>query len=201
MKVIYKLLVLALVTTVAVILILNPTYFAQQVKYWFGGVGESVVQNPNSDNTNTNPEKAEPNIVSIPSLDIKAPIQYSTESNEQAFQKALQNGVVHYPDTALIGQPGNVYIFGHSSDSAFADGKYKTVFALLPKVQNGAEIVLTDPSGLVYRYVVYDQFPAENTDVHLLDQNTDGRKILTLQTSYPIGTALKRYIVKAELKE
>lgn len=147
------------------------------------------------------PEKGEPNMLRIPSLDINAPILYVNEKKETVFQQALQNGVVHYPDTALIGRPGNTYIFGHSSDMALAPGNYKTVFALLPNIQKDAEISLTDPFGTVFKYKVFDQFVAENTDVELLEQNTDGKKILTLQTSYPIGTALKRYIVKAELVE
>ena len=73
----------------------------------------------------------EPNTLTIPSLGIRAPIVDAPESSENAFQKALQDGIVHYPGTATVGKPGNVYVFGHSSDYIWSKGSYKTVFALL----------------------------------------------------------------------
>src|SRR5438552_3712454 len=63
-----------------------------------------------------------PNLLLIPSLGIKAPVGYPEKTDENEFQNFLQNGVVHYPGTALPGQPGNVYIFGHSSDYIWSKG-------------------------------------------------------------------------------
>jgi sortase (surface protein transpeptidase) len=61
--------------------------------------------------------------------------------------------------------------------------------------------MVADQNGFLYTYVVTDHFVANKDDVQLLDQGNYQKKLLTLQTSYPIGTALKRYIVRAELKE
>jgi sortase A len=146
-------------------------------------------------------EKSAPNHISIPALGIEAPIQYAEEANEEEFQRLLEDGVVHYPGTANPGQLGNAYIFGHSSDFLFSKGKYKTVFAPLVDVQNGTEIYITDQEGFLFTYIVTDHFVANKDDIHLLDQGENKKKLLTLQTSYPIGTALKRYIAVAELKE
>lgn len=181
--------------------LLNGQYFWKQIRYFWHGSTQEQVATTGDISNQEQPEVGEPNQLNIPSLEITAPIQFVDEINEDMFQRALQNGVVHYPGTAEVGQSGNTYIFGHSSDFALAPGDYKTVFALLPHIKNDAEIIVSDAVGQVYRYKVYDQFVAENTDMYLLEQNTDGRKILTLQTSYPVGTALKRYIVKAELIE
>jgi HemK-like putative methylase len=71
-------------------------------------------------------------MLSIPSLSIEAPIQFIDKADEKTFQAALKNGVVHYPGTALAGEFGNMYIFGHSSDYIWSKGHYKTIFAVLP---------------------------------------------------------------------
>lgn len=180
------------------VVILNAPYFLKQFSYIFGTT-EAPLPAINQDNPSV--ELGEPNQIKIPSLNIIAPLQYVTEINEDVFQQALQVGVVHYPGTAEIGQPGNAYFFGHSSDFAFAKGDYKTVFALLPRIKNGAEILVTDKEGKVYHYEVIDQRAVDNDDVEVLDQKEFKQKLLTLQTSYPVGTALRRYIVVGRLKD
>lgn len=180
------------------VVILNAPYFLKQFSYIFGTT-EAPLPAINQDNPSV--ELGEPNQIRIPSLNIIAPLQYVTEINEDVFQQALQGGVVHYPGTAEIGQPGNAYFFGHSSDFAFAKGDYKTVFALLPRIKNGAEILVTDKEGKIYHYEVIDQRAVDNDDVEVLDQKEFKQKLLTLQTSYPVGTALRRYIVVGRLKD
>jgi LPXTG-site transpeptidase (sortase) family protein len=137
----------------------------------------------------------------IPSLDLTVPVQYVSEATEPAFQAALAEGVVQYPGTALPGSYGNMYIFGHSSDYKWSKGKYKNVFAVLPRIKVGAEVTVTDHSGTPYVYVVRETTVAKATDTQYLSQYGFKEKLLTLQTSYPVGTALKRYIVVAELEK
>lgn len=180
------------------VVILNAPYFLKQFSYIFGTT-EAPLPAINQDNPSV--ELGEPNQIRIPSLNIIAPLQYVTEINEDVFQQALQSGVVHYPGTAEIGQPGNAYFFGHSSDFVFTKGDYKTVFALLPRIKNGAEILVTNKEGKVYHYEVIDQRAVDNDDVEVLDQKEFKQKLLTLQTSYPVGTALRRYIVVGRLKD
>ncbi len=143
----------------------------------------------------------ERNYLVIPSLGIQAPVVYATEKSDQAFAKALEGGVVHYPGTALPGETGNCYIFGHSSDYPWKAGGYKTVLALLPKIAVGGRVLVSDPSGAVFRYRVVKTQVAGPDDVELLNQNNYQSRTLTLQTSYPIGTALKRFVVIAELEK
>lgn len=178
--------------------LLNFNYFFQHVTYFFDKT--FVTDSQREFRRNEHPVTQKPNELYIPSLEIRAPIQFVDQTGEDVFQPALQKGVVLYPGTAKVGEVGNTYIFGHSSDFAFSKGEYKTVFALLPNIELGAEVILTNPDGKLFKYKVYNKFIAEKTATELLDQDTGGRKILTLQTSYPIGTALKRYIVKAEMK-
>lgn len=143
----------------------------------------------------------QPNTLAIPSLGVTAPIQYATQKNEKHFQELLKSGVVHYPGTALPGEVGNMFIFGHSSDYAWSKGNYKTVLALLPKLKKGSEIKVVDSDGYIYTYIAREVQVAAPTEVQWLSQETGGKRLLTVQTSYPIGTALKRYLVIAELRQ
>ena len=193
--------------TIAIILFclvfgaLNWMYFKEQFKYYLDppGRGSELVTSDQMAGRNED-ETAQPDMLWIDSLGIVAPIQYVEGTTEEVFQVALQKGIVHYPGTSPPGAPGNAYFFGHSSDFPTAKGDYKTVFALLPKIQHGAEIKVTDRAGNLFRYKVDRQFSVNPDQLDVLHQDA-GVKQLTLQTSYPIGTALKRYIVIAYLQE
>lgn len=186
-----KILVLIL-ATILLWVGLNFDYFRKNVEYAFKGEA-AVEQTPDQ-------EKMEPNLLAIPSLEVTVPVLYAEVVNEDKFQELLTSGVVHYPGTANIGEVGNAYIFGHSSDNAWSKGKYKTAFALLPKMQAGDEIFISDKEGTKYTYKVLKARIVAKDDFSVLSQDTSGRKLLTLQTSYPVGTSLKRFVVVAELQ-
>ena len=148
-----------------------------------------------------NDYKLGPNTLVIERLGIKTPIIYGVENSEKEFQKALQNGVVHYPGTAKIGESGDAYIFGHSSDNPWSRGNYKTVFALLPELKTGDEVIASDNEGKKFTYKVMETAVISPKDRHYLNTQYKDKKILTLQTSYPVGTSLKRFIVVAEAEK
>jgi len=143
---------------------------------------------------------SEPNRLYIPSLSIEAPILFIEKKTEAVYQEALKKGVVHFPGTAQVGELGNMYIFGHSSDYPWSGGEYKTVFALLPQIQDGALVVVTDGAGKKFEYRVIEARVVAKDDLSVLSQFEKKKRLLTVQTSYPLGTALKRFIVVAELK-
>jgi hypothetical protein len=208
MKDFWKKLGLSLLIFAVLAILLDYGYISSNLKYIFfkpKPVPAPTVLTP--------APKGEPNMLSIDSLGVKAPIQYvDTKPSENPtqlendFQAALINGVVHYPGTVLPGQYGNSYIFGHSSDNAWSKGHFKTVFAVLPQMQKGALIEITDPDGNSFTYVVTDSFKVSKTEVkyitpNAVDQNGNKIKQLTLQTSYPVGTSLARWIVLAEIRQ
>ncbi len=144
---------------------------------------------------------APPVLLTIKRLGIEAPIAEAATDTEDGYQKALENGIVHFPGTAFPGQYGNAYFFGHSSDYLWNPGSYKTVFEKLPSVQMGDEIVVTDASGTSYTYAVIGTKIVTPQDFSVLSQGDGTRRLLSLQTSYPIGMATKRFIVIAELSD
>lgn len=177
--------------------LLNAPAMWKRLKFAFHHPESSTNQNQNT----SEPKKGEPNHLKIPSLDIEAPLVEPAEANEDSYQKALQTGVVHFPGTAAVGELGNAYYFGHSSDFAFSKGDFKTVFALLPKIELGAEIIVTNIDGLEFKYSVIDKKVVNNNDVSVLEQGDRSQRLLSLQTSYPVGTALQRFVVIAKLVE
>jgi sortase A len=136
-----------------------------------------------------------PSKLTINKINITAPVIYDQSTvDESAFQKALQSGVVHYPNTALPGKEGNVVIFGHSSGQWWAPGQFKFIFTLLDKVRIDDKIFL-EYQGVRYVYRVNNILIVEPTDLSVLNQNAG--HTLTLITCSPVGTSSKRLIVQA----
>ncbi len=145
------------------------------------------------------------NRIVIPKLGLNVPlVQPSTAALlrqdwtqvEADIQKALEDGVVHYPGTARPGQAGNFFVTGHSSYYAWGDGDYKTVFARLHELAVGDEYIVYY-GGDEHRYIVRSKTEVLPSDVTVLDQPADAR-MATLMTCTPIGTTLRRLIVRAE---
>ncbi len=115
---------------------------------------------------------------------------------EKQIQGGLQKGVVHYPGTARPGQFGNVFITGHSSYYPWDPGKFKDVFALLGKLQPG-DLFYVYYNQAQYTYKIYNRMEVQPGNVDVLAQPKD-KKIATLMTCTPVGTALRRLIIQAD---
>lgn len=132
----------------------------------------------------------------INKLQVNAPTNFSlSEINEHDFQIALRDGVVHYPNTGIPGEPGNVVIFGHSSNQVWAKGNYKFVFATLDKLKKDDSIII-DYEGKRFIYKVTGTKVVKPTDLSVLNGTTGHR--LTLITCTPVGSNTSRLIVEAE---
>lgn len=144
------------------------------------------------------------NRIIIPRIDQNIPIiKVSSESLikrdwgalEKQMQEALKSGVVHYPGTSLPGQTGNIVVTGHSSYFPWDPGRFKDVFALLHKVVKGDRIVVYYEQDK-YTYEVSDILVVLPEDIEVLKQTPSDQ--LTLITCTPVGTNLKRLIIKAK---
>jgi LPXTG-site transpeptidase (sortase) family protein len=133
--------------------------------------------------------------ITIPKINVHAPVQYEPSVQEAAVQKALESGVVHYGNTAVPGQAGNVAIFGHSSNDWWEPGNFKFVFVLLDKLSPGDHITL-DYQSKRYTYEVIGSKVVEPTNVGVL--NPTATPTLTLITCTPPGTSLRRLVLTAK---
>jgi len=181
----------------ALFLLTNAKYFAKRVSHQLNP--PTVEERP--------PQGVDPYLqrlagtpdrILIPSLGIEAPVVYATARTQAAYKAALKDGVAHLPGTADPGQPGNAYLFGHSSDIPWTPGDYKTVFALLPDIAIGDMIYVTDHAGNVFSYAARETRVVRPDDLSVTEIDPERKRTLTLQTSYPVGTALRRFIVMTD---
>lgn len=134
----------------------------------------------------------------IPLIDVKEKNVESSKELENIFMKELEGGVVRYPSSALPGENGNAFVFGHSSNFPWMAGEYNDVFALLDKLDDGDEIIVYyNQQKFVYRVNKKDVILPG--DVSVLQKDKTDHSELNLMTCWPIGTTFKRLIVSAEL--
>lgn len=142
------------------------------------------------------PVSSAPEII-IPKINAQAPIVYDVNTIEElSIQKGLERGVVHYADTAMPGQKGNVVIVGHSSGNILNLGKYKFIFSLLRTLENGDTFFINN-DGKRYVYQVYKKSVVKPTEVSVLGL-ADRPSTATLITCEPPGLNTNRLVVTAE---
>ncbi len=139
------------------------------------------------------PVSTKPEII-IPKINVEIPVIYFVKTtDEQAVENGLDNGVVHYADTAQPGQDGNLVIVGHSSSNIFNTGRYKFAFSLLRRLGNG-DIFYLQKDGVRYTYQVYKKEVVRPTDVNVLGPQ-EKTATATLITCDPPGTSSNRLVV------
>lgn len=138
----------------------------------------------------------EPEVL-IPKINVEIPVVYGVDSiDEKDIQTALENGVVHYANTAKPGENGNVVVVGHSSNNIFNKGKYKFAFVLLSRLEAGDTFYL-QKDGKRYTYQIYKKAIVSPSDVSVLSQ-TERPATATLITCDPPGSTANRLIVVGE---
>ncbi|MBI2019528.1 sortase [Candidatus Daviesbacteria bacterium] len=118
-------------------------------------------------------------------------------ANEREYLTALKEGVAAAAGSTLPGQPGNLYLFSHSTDAPWNIVRYNAVFFLLRELEPGDKIIIFYQNRR-YDYVVFDKTIVSPTDISYLTNKYDA-PVLTLQTCDPPGTLLRRLIVRARL--
>ena len=118
-------------------------------------------------------------------------------SNEAEYIQALALGVAHAKGTNYPGEPGNIYLFSHSTDAPWNIIRYNAIFYLLRELEAGDRIVMFYKNRR-YDYYVFDKIITDQNDISFLTNRYD-RSVLTLQTCDPPGTLLNRLIVRAKL--
>ncbi|MBI4835856.1 MAG: sortase [Candidatus Abawacabacteria bacterium] len=117
---------------------------------------------------------------------------------EQDIQDALLHGIVHYPGTAEPGQIGNAFFTGHSSNYVWVNSNYNNVLALAEELVVGDKVTIYWENKK-FIYQVYDIKVVAPQDTWVLQQSgNEYPSIMTLMTCTPIGTSLKRLIIRSK---
>ncbi len=137
----------------------------------------------------------------IEKIGVNAPVKADVAvTDEKAYNEALKDGIAHaavsgYPSS----EPGNVYLFAHSSVNFWQLGKYANVFNLLRKLELGDRAHVFY-KGQQYVYEVVNKEKLDGWNTYPLTRPVI-EPTLTLQTCDPPGTTLDRLVVTAKLVE
>jgi LPXTG-site transpeptidase (sortase) family protein len=134
----------------------------------------------------------------IPKINVQLPVIYSLGSMDEAvIQRGLEEGIIHYPSTAVPGQQGNAAFFGHSSNNIFNKGKYKFAFVLLHELVPG-DIFYMTYDNKVYSYRVFDKKVVNPDETWVLGPVAGKSSTAALITCDPPGTSKYRLVVWGE---
>ncbi len=136
----------------------------------------------------------------IPLVEIENRDVGSVNELHDIFMEELEDGIVRYPGSALPGEAGNSFIFGHSSNFPWLPGDYNEVFALLDRVVYNDEIIVYYDQKK-YTYKVREKRVVRPGDTSVLRNQNKDRKLITLMTCWPIWTTTNRLLVIGELVE
>lgn len=135
--------------------------------------------------------------LTVPKLGIK---KAEVEVNSQNLSPDERLG--HYPGSALPGEVGNTFIYGHSASPMFFDPQnYRTILSTLYKLEKGDGIIV-EFGGKYFKYVVEKSIVLNPEDVEPLEPIAPAflrQSYLTLMTCVPPGIRTKRLLVQARL--
>lgn len=118
-----------------------------------------------------------------------------------SFEMNPDNFIGHYAGSALPGEAGNVFLYGHSVVPFFFNpSNYKTIFSKIHELEDGDEFEI-EYEGKTLKYKVFTKSILKPQEVKPLDPVTPAflnEKTVSLMTCTPPGTTLKRLIVSAK---
>jgi LPXTG-site transpeptidase (sortase) family protein len=137
-----------------------------------------------------------PREISIPSLNKTVSITNTASSEVADLDADLLKGTVRHPQSALLGEDGNIFILGHSSYLPTVFNKNFQAFNGIQNLVWGDTIVITSDT-TEYVYQVNKVYKAKASAL-TVPMGMEG-KHLTLTTCNSFGSVDDRYIVEAEL--
>lgn len=152
-----------------------------------------IVPTPIAPDTPTVAVKSVPDSITIPAIQISAPIVTTQTTDVDAVHTLLDTGVVLYPGSSPFGQMGETIILGHSAPPGWPKIKYDWVFSKIGDLKTGDKINITY-SNKKYSYTV--------AMIKVLDRGQEVPSIATANTlalvsCWPPGKDLNRIAVLA----
>ena len=142
------------------------------------------------------PVPSAPVSITLPTLDRTVTVLNPASADYAVLDAALLEGVVRHPESAKLGEVGNVLILGHSSHLPTVFNRNYQAFNGIEKLTWGDSIVVSDGKS-TFTYRVDKVFEAPASDVVIPTEVTGKR--LTLVTCNNFGAKEDRFIVEATL--
>jgi len=136
---------------------------------------------------------AKENSILINKIKIEAPIVF-TEQGNLDFKEILDNGVAHYPQSAMPGEKGTSILLGHSAPVGWPKIKYDWVFSDLNNLIIGDEVKVFFEN-CEYTYSVSEKYFLDKGEELPESLTTTNDSILTLISCWPPGRDLRRIAI------
>ena len=133
--------------------------------------------------------------IEIPSIALSASIANPATTDLEALDALLLHGAVRYPTSALLGEEGNVVLFGHSSYLPIVKNSAYKTFDGIQKLHAGDTITVYS-SDRAYTYAVRSVQKEDATSA-AIPLSVAGR-VLTLSTCDSFTVATDRFVVTAD---
>ena len=130
-----------------------------------------------------------------PKFGIDAPVSFGV--SDTMTDEMLKQGLVQLAKSATPDIGGDVLIAGHSSYYSWVASDFKTVFAPLVNAGTGDDILLKK-GNVLYLYTVKNIQTIGASDKITVNVGNQYPKKLDLITCVPIGTNLRRLLIKAD---
>lgn len=127
---------------------------------------------------------------------LNAPVLFPRSTDLDTLNNALSVGVVHYPGSALPGERGNVFLFGHSTGLAVVHNQAYASFNRIQELDAG-DIIRLRFGSREYWYRV-SSISVKKADAALVDFSPTEKRLLTLSTCRIFGATDDRFVVEAE---
>lgn len=147
--------------------------------------------------TQTTISTALPRTMTIDALGRTLTILNPASRSVSSLDTALLSGVARHPDSATLGEDGNIFILGHSSYLPVVHNKNYQAFNGIQNLKYG-DVIRVDSTTTQYSYRVEKVYKAK-ASVLVIPVAGVG-KHLTLATCNSFATSDDRYIVEATLQ-
>lgn len=155
--------------------------------------------NVNSANVTDNGENPslkmdEPRRIVISKIGVDQSISNPKSTDVTVLDSALLSGAVRYPDSGLLGENKNMFLFGHSTGfKTVRNEAFKAFNRLGDLLPNDEIVVMSDDEAHIYKVVSSRLAEASEVEVRFSPKRT-----LTLSTCNTFGRKEERFVVQAE---
>lgn len=139
-----------------------------------------------------------PERITIPSIELDLLVQNIESRDLSVLDEALKDGPVRHMDSALLGEKGNMLIFGHSSHLPVVKNQMYKAFNRVPELSAG-DLIKVFGQGREFHYAVVSirQVKADSPEA-VIDLSPTGR-LLTIVTCDTLTGKSARFVLEAEL--
>lgn len=134
--------------------------------------------------------------IEIPALGIETTVANPESTKIADLDRALLGGAVRYPGTGVLGEKGNVLLFGHSSQLPVVHNQAFKAFNDIQNLRTG-ELIHVYGENKKYTYAV-EKVEQANASTDAIPLSSDGARI-TLATCDNFGSKSDRFVVTAVL--